>query len=318
MTVRVWDFSEEVWERFGGRPLSPSPEYTAKANQRTAMTRRRHTRDTVARQRLQCLLMHEQLTRALPPPPRPVYRRRERFSLPTLLGYALFPLSLCLFFVWHVAVVVAVTTSGVERPATVIDKDVVRTRPSTVYWVTYDYTDPQGQVRARSPASLTVWENLQRGSPLKVRTVRLLGLPRSEIVGSGAPLTDGSFYVLVAITVGCIALTVIVFASLLKPGRRQRAIIRNGTLTTGRIVGKSLRRPPKGQTTHTVAYEYLCPGRTQATMVVTAEEYARVHEGDAVPVIFVEGGKDKSLIYGFGEYAAADDRGDELVLAQRV
>lgn len=262
--------------------------------------------------------MYGKGTGELPPPPRRVYRRRERFSLATILGYALFPVSLCVFFVWHVAVVVVVTTSGVERPATVIDMDVVRTRPSTVYWVTYDYTDPQGHVRARSPASLTVWENLRRGSPLTVRTVRLLGLPRSEIVGSGAPLMDGSFYVLVAIAVGCIALTIIVFAALLKPARRQRAIIRYGAVTTGRIVGKSVRRPPKGQTTHIVTYEYLAPGRTQATMHVTAEEYARVHEGDAVPVVFVEDGKDNSLIYGFGEYAAADDRGDEQVLAQRV
>lgn len=256
----------------------------------------------------------------LPPPPRRVYRRRGQHPFLKFLGYFLPPVSLCLFFLWHIAVVVAVTTAGVERLATVIDKDVVRTRPSTTYWVSYEYADPRGRVRGRSPASLTVWEGLRRGSPLKVRAVRLLGLPRSEIVGSGAPGMDGSFYVLVAILIACVVLTIIVVAALFKPVLRRRAIVKYGTLTTGRVIGKSFHRTPKGQTTRTVAYEYTGPDihPTRGTMRVTAEEYARVHEGDAVPVVFTDGIDDHSVIYGFGAYAAADDRGDELVLAQRV
>jgi hypothetical protein len=260
--------------------------------------------------------MHDQRTLTLPPPPRPAYRRRDRVSIPRILGYAALPLSVLLILLWYIAVAITVTTAGVERPATVADKDVVRGRRSTVYWVYYDYVDPRGQVRGRSPASWEVWDNLRRGSPVKVRAVRFLGLPRSEIIGSGDPLINGSFYALVAITIGCMALTFIAFASVAKPVLRRRAIIRNGTLATGHIVSKSFKRLPKGSTIRTVTYEYTGSGtgHTRATMRVTAEEYARVHEGDAVPVVFIDGEKDNSILYGFGEYVAADDWGNELAV----
>jgi hypothetical protein len=33
-----------------------------------------------------------------------------------------------------------------------------------------------------------------------------------------------------------------------------------------------------------------------------------------VPVVFIEGEKDNSILYGFGEYVAADDWGNELAV----
>src|SRR5947209_8121885 len=244
--------------------------------------------------------MHVKGSPSLPPPPRPVYRRRGPQPL-KVLGSILLPLSLSLFLLWHIVVVVAVTEAGVERAATVVDKDTTRYRKyGTDYWLTYEYADPRGAARGRSRVSSDLWDHFHRGSPLKLRAVRILGLPRSEIVGSGVPLMDASFYVLVAITIGWNALILIVFAAVVKPALRRRAIIKYGTATMGRVVGKSVKRLPKGTTIRTVAYEYSGGEirRAQGTMDVTAEEYARVHEGDAVPVVFTSGAKGGSVIYG--------------------
>jgi hypothetical protein len=187
--------------------------------------------------------------------------------------------------------------------------------------VTYEYDDPKGHVRARAHVSWSVWDEIKRGAPVKVRAARILGLPRSEIVGSGSPMMDGSFFVLVVITIGFNVLMWAVFIATLKPSLRRRAIVMHGTATTGRVTGKSVKRSPQGQiVSRTVCYEYTGPdGATSDTMQITADEYARVHEGDTVHVVFMDGKKAASVIYGFGEYAAADDAGNELVLAaQRV
>lgn len=263
--------------------------------------------------------MHEQPTHSvpLPPAPRRVFRRRGWHPLLKLLLYLLIPhVWAGVFQIGLVITTVALATAGTQRPATVVEKGTSASK-GTQYWVNYTYIDSLGEVRAHQRVRQRDWDQYKRGSQLTVRTVRVMGLPRSAILGPEGVAATPGLCCFLPFTILWNVIVWSVFAALVGPPLRRRAVVKYGTPTMGRVVSKSTKPSRNGRTIGTVSYEYTGPGigRALGTMDVTADEYARVREGDAVPVVFTPGVKGGSVIYGFGEYAAADPFGDELVVA---
>jgi hypothetical protein len=257
--------------------------------------------------------------RGIPLPPRRVYRRR---GLPPLLRVVLLCLvphvwAGVLMLYWGI-VGIALNLGGHHVTATVTLLDTVQSK-GTHYRVTYTYPAGSAAHVGNDQIKFDEWRQLKVGQTLGLRAIDFLGSHRSRIDDPRIKASGGGACCFLPFALLWNGLMCGIFVTWVGPVWRRRWLAKRGVPAMGRLTMKNVKVEKKNKT-YTLGYTFSSwEGLPQVgTMKVNALEFAEMREGQLLPVLYDPVRPHRSMIYGLGEYAAADDRGDELVFDQRT
>ena len=213
---------------------------------------------------------------------------------------------------------VALDVAGRHVTAKIMLLDTTHSK-GTHYRVTYAYPPGNPTHVENESINFNDWKSLKVGESIGLREITFGGIYRQclddpRIHGRGVGSACFVPFALLWNVIMCG-----IFLSWIGPVWKRRRLAKLGTPAMGKLTMKTV-KPRKNDKTYTLGYSFVdSNGRPQVgTMEVNAHEFSEMADGQLVPVLYDPMRPHRSMIYGLGEYAAADDRGDELIFDHRT
>lgn len=256
----------------------------------------------------------------LPPPPRRVYRRRGTPLYLRIILTCLVPhvwAGVALLYVSLVPIVLSVAGRHVAAKITLLDT--VNSK-GTHYRVKYTYPVGRPAHTDSRNIKLAEWRQLKVGQTLGVREINFLGIQHSRIddprISEGG-LSSCCLLPFALLWNGIMCGLVVTWIG---PAWTRKRLAKLGLPAVGRLTMKRCDIDSKKNRTYKLGYAFMTSSGLPivGVMAVTEKEFSDMSDGQIVPVLYDASRPRRNMIYGLGEYAAADDRGDELVFDYRT